>query len=91
MQYRNTVINFCSCIDISRMICTHRSGEPENLAGPLIASTSILGLPTEKALVTEDFIINIAGHRRMTKSNEKYDSCHMPKYAIFNMAFNFVK
>ena len=61
------------------MIVTHRSGEPENAVGSYIASTSLLGIPSDKAMVTEDFIIEVAGYRRMLKSNELYDSLHMPR------------
>ena len=61
------------------MIVTHRSGEPENPVGAYVASTSLLGLPSNKAMVTEDFIIEVAGYRTMIKSNELYDSLHMPR------------
>lgn len=70
------------------MIATHRSGEPENAVGPYVASTSLLGIPNEKALVTEDFIIEIAGYRKMNKSNELYDSLHLPRY--INKVLNYI-
>lgn len=66
-------------LDSGRMIVTHRWGEPENLAGAYITSRSVLGIPTEKAQVSEDFILEVAGHRKMTKSNESYDCLHMPR------------
>lgn len=65
--------------DLSRMIVTHRSGEPENPGNFYIASNSILGIPTEKAQVTEDFIIEVAGYRRLFKSNQLYDTLHLPR------------
>lgn len=62
------------------MILTHRSGEPENPGGLAVASTSLMGIPTAKAEVTEDFIIEIAGYRKLYKSNELYDSIYLPRY-----------
>ena len=62
------------------MIVTHRSGEPENPEGALIGSMSLFGLPTNKAEVTEGHLLEIAGHRRISKSNEAYDKLQMPRY-----------
>lgn len=64
------------------MIVTHRSGEPENPVGSYVASTSLLGLPSDKAEVTEDPIIEVAGYRKMMKSNEIYDSLHLPRFTL---------
>lgn len=50
------------------MIVTHRSGEPENPGGLIVSSRSLLGFPTEKAGVTEDFLIEVAGFRKIKKS-----------------------
>lgn len=65
--------------DLSRMIVTHRSGEPENPGGISVSSNSILGIPTAKAEVTEDFIIEVAGYRKLTKANNLYDSLLLPR------------
>lgn len=65
--------------DLSRMIVTHRSGEPENPGGISVSSNSLLGIPTAKAEVTEDFIIEVAGYRKLTKANDLYDSLHLPR------------
>ena len=65
--------------DSIRMMVTHRYGEPENLGAPLVISASLFGMPTEKAFVTEDFLIEIADYRKFTESNERYDSRFMPR------------
>jgi hypothetical protein len=70
--------------DISRMIVTHRSGEPENPGNSLVISGSLIGLPTDKALVTEDNLVEVGGYRKFSKCNEKYDSVHPPRLVIFN-------
>jgi hypothetical protein len=66
--------------DKSRMFVTHRYGEPENAAAPLTISGSVLGFPTDKALVSEDHLVEIAGYRKMFKSNESYDRMHLPRF-----------
>ena len=61
------------------MIVTHRSGDP-NEGGPFTIKGSLIGLPTEKALVLEDHCIEIGGYQRLTKSNELYDNLHLPRF-----------
>jgi hypothetical protein len=61
------------------MMITHRYGEPENPGAPLVVSTSLFGMPTDKALVSEDFLIEVAGYRKVLKSNERYDTRFVPK------------
>jgi hypothetical protein len=61
------------------MTVTHRFGEPENPGAPIQASASIFGYPTTKAQVREDFLIEVAGWRRVFKCNEKYDEVYPPK------------
>lgn len=65
--------------DVSRMIVTHRSGEPENPGNSFMISSSLLGLPTEKALVSEDFLMDVADYRKLYNSNHKYDSRYPPR------------
>ena len=50
------------------MIVTHRYGEPEDGAAPRVASASLLGFMTEKATVSEDNLMDVAGFRRIRKS-----------------------
>lgn len=66
-------------LDASRMMVTHRYGEPEDGGAPLVVSASLWGLPTEKALVSEDFLVEVADYRKLKKSNEPYDSKYMPR------------
>ena len=70
-------------LDKAHLIVTHKWGEPENPAAGLIASKSLIGIPTEKACVTEDFLIEVAGYRKCNKSNHLYDTLHMPKFVKF--------
>lgn len=65
--------------DQSHMMCIHRSGEPDNPGDLAIASASLLGVPTAKASVTEDHLIEIAGFSRLKKSNEIFDKKLTPK------------
>lgn len=69
-------------IDHKNMLCIHRSGEPDDPGNLCIASSSILGLPTEKASVTEDHLIEIAGYSRLKKSNEVFDKKLAPTKTI---------
>ena len=62
------------------MIVTHRYGEPEDGAAPRVASASLLGFMTEKATVSEDNLMDVAGFRRIRKSNEPYDRLNMPRF-----------
>lgn len=72
------------------MIVTHRSGEPENGGASTTIIGSLIGIPTEKALVSEDHCIEIGGYRRLTKSNEPYDNLHMPRFFLkINFIFCF--
>lgn len=66
-------------IDYEHMLCIHRSGEPDNPGDLAIASSSLLGIPTAKASVTEDHLIEIAGYSRLKKSNEIFDKKLSPK------------
>lgn len=66
-------------IDSTHMLCIHRSGEPDNPGDLAIASASLLGMPTAKASVTEDHLIEIAGYSRLKKSNEIFDKKLSPK------------
>ena len=65
------------------MIITHRSGDPEDLVSNnsvLVNLASVSGVQlTEKALVTEDHLIEIAGWRSISKSNEIYDAIKLPR------------
>jgi hypothetical protein len=61
------------------MMVTHRYGEPEDAAAPFVVSASLFGMPTDKALVTEDFLLEVAGYRKVMKSNERYDTRFMPR------------
>ena len=65
--------------DQLHMMCIHRSGEPDNPGDLMIASTSLLGIPTAKASVTEDHLIEIAGYSKLKKSNEIFDKILTPK------------
>ncbi|CAF0828003.1 unnamed protein product [Brachionus calyciflorus] len=65
--------------DKAHMIVTHKWGEPENLTGALVSSKSLIGIPIDKACVTEDFIIEVAGYRKLKKINHLYDRLHKPK------------
>ena len=69
------------------MIVTHRWGEPEDGGQLYVVSTSLLGLPTEKACVSEDHLIEVAGYREISKSNHLYDRTQLPKY--FLLDYNF--
>lgn len=64
--------------DKARMIVTHRWGEPENPTEIRVALPSLFGLPTEKALVSEDHLMEVAGHRKCEKSNHLYDPANPP-------------
>jgi hypothetical protein len=57
-------------------------GEPENPGTTMQAVASFLGCPTSKALVREDFLIEVAGLKRLFKCNEKYDEIYMPRYLV---------
>lgn len=60
------------------MTVIHKWGEPENSTSFGIASKSIIGIPTTKAKVSEDFVIEVAGFRSLSKGNHIYDSKHTP-------------
>ncbi|RNA03963.1 hypothetical protein BpHYR1_038486 [Brachionus plicatilis] len=64
--------------DTSYMTVVHKWGEPENSIPLGIASKSIIGIPNEKACVSEDFVIEVAGYRSLSKGNHIYDSKHKP-------------
>ena len=64
------------------MIITHRSGDPEEMSDSsmLIKIASVSGVHiAEKALVTEDHLIEIAGWRRIFKCSQMYDVLKMPR------------
>ena len=65
--------------DSNRMIITHLSGEPDNPVGSRVAVSSILGLPVDKAGVTEDHLIETTGFSKIYKANEEYDKKHKPR------------
>lgn len=65
------------------MIVTHRSGEPEDATGSIVTAKSLIGIPNDKAEVTEDFLIEVAGYRRLMKSNDLYDTRFMPRFVRF--------
>ena len=62
------------------MIITHRYGDIK--IGSTSVIESVLGFPTEKALVSYDHCIEIGAYRKLSKSNEPYDILHMPRYYI---------
>ena len=62
-----------------RMTITHLSGEPTDPAGSRVTINSIFGLPTEKAEVTEDHLIETAGISYFYIGNEQYDKFHKPR------------
>ena len=66
--------------DTKRMLCVHRSGEPDEIDNLRITSCSLIGLPTDKASVTEDHLIEIAGFSRLFQSNKLYDKVCQAKY-----------
>lgn len=66
-------------IDTFKMLCIHRSGEPDDAANLIVSSTSLIGIPTDKASVTLDHLIEIAGFSRLKKSNEIFDKKVSPK------------
>ena len=66
----------------SRMIITHRFGEPEEMAGKTLLGNlgSFNGIQiADKALVSEDHLIEIADCKRIFKSNEVYDAIKTPR------------
>jgi HRAS-like suppressor 3 len=67
--------------DKLRMMVTHRSGEPtlEDTKDLQQAAASFVGLPTAKAKVTEDHLIEVAGHRKINQSNALYDKLNLPR------------
>ena len=67
--------------DTKRMLCVHRSGEPDEIDNFQIASCSLVGLPTEKASVTEDHLIEVAGYSRLYQRNKLYDRGCPARYA----------
>jgi hypothetical protein len=73
---------FAIKLDVVRMIVTHRYGEPEDGATPRVASNSLLGILTDKATVSEDNLMDVAGYRKIKKSNEPYDRLNMPRFAF---------
>ena len=66
-------------VDASKMLCAHRSGEPDDTDNFIVSSTSLLGIPTDKASVTLDHLIEIAGFSRLKKSNHIFDKNLTPK------------
>ena len=70
------------------MIVTHRSGEPENGGASTTIIGSLIGIPTEKALVSEDHCIEIGGYKTLIRSNEPYDKFKFPRFCfIFEFFF----
>jgi hypothetical protein len=61
------------------MIVTHRWGEPEDGGQFYICSQSIIGIPTGKACVSEDHLIEVAGHRTISNGNKDYDKYEKPR------------
>ena len=71
------------------MIITHRSGDLK--IGSTTIIQSLIGCPTEKALVTEDHCIEIGAYQKLTKSNEPYDNLYIPRFLIFRyLTLNFL-
>ncbi len=65
------------------MVVGHLSGEPEDPTPLYITSRSILGIPGEKAQVTVDHLIEIAGYRGLDNVNHLYDKKGAPKYKLY--------
>ena len=74
--------------DKLHMLCIHRSCDGYST----VASASCLGIPTVKASVSENHLIEIAGFSKLKKSNEIFDKKLPPRYFCFiysNNHFNF--
>ncbi len=62
--------------DVTRMIVTHnRSEVPQNIVNPHVSFISI-DMPLDEAThkVTEDYLIEVAGHSRLSNMNQAYAS-----------------
>jgi hypothetical protein len=68
--------------DVTRMIVTHnRSEVPQNIADPHISFISI-GMAMEPEAthkVTEDYLIEVAGHSRLVDINQVYSTKYQPR------------
>ena len=71
------------------MIITHRSGEPNDPVGSYIAINSLVGLPIDKAEVTEDHLIETAGFSKLFKQNDQYDKCYLPRLLFLSIIIWF--
>ena len=71
--------------DKLHMLCIHRSCDGDST----IVSASSLGKPSAKASITEDHLIEIAGHSKIKKSNEIFDKRLTPRYYFFNYSKNY--
>ncbi len=63
------------------MIITHRSGNLEEMpSSMLVKLASVSGVPiAEKAVVTEDYLVEIAGSSRLWNANSTYDALRTPR------------
>lgn len=68
-------------VDKVRMLCVHRSGEP---------NLTMVSCCIDKALVTKDHLIDIAKGSRLTKSNHIFDKHAAPKYSFLGSLLNLM-
>jgi hypothetical protein len=70
--------------DKLHMLCIHRSCDGYST----VASASCLGIPTVKASVSQNHLIEIAGFSKLKKSNEIFDKKLPPRYFCFIYSYN---
>lgn len=66
--------------DDQKMLVVHRYGEPERPGSFLQSMFSVSGIPSPKAKVVKDFLVEVAGYRRVFNGNQDYDGKTPPRF-----------
>jgi hypothetical protein len=68
--------------DDHTMVVVHRYGEPEKPGSFLQSLLSVSGVPSPKAKVVKDLLVEVAGYRRVFNGNDEYDKKAPPRFQI---------
>jgi len=74
--------------DDHKMMVVHRYGEPERPGSFLQSLISVSGVPSPKAKVVKDLLVEVAGYRRVFNGNQDYDQKKSPRFEHIFISYN---